>query len=43
MNRLADSLAYVGHPYGFSPDGNESSLQSITLAALAELSEQLRW
>jgi zinc protease len=34
VNRLADSLAYVGHPYGFSPEGNESSLQSITLAAL---------
>ena len=34
VNRLADSLAYVGHPYGFDPDGNESSLQSITLAAL---------
>jgi zinc protease len=34
VNQLADSLAYVGHPYGFSPDGNESSLRSITLAAL---------
>jgi len=34
VNRLADSLAYVGHPYGFDPDGNESSLQSITLSAL---------
>jgi zinc protease len=34
VNRLADSLAYVGHPYGFSPDGTESSLESITLAAL---------
>ncbi|MDB4877306.1 MAG: peptidase domain protein [Gemmatimonadetes bacterium] len=34
VNRLADSLAYVGHPYGFSPTGTESSLQSITLDAL---------
>jgi zinc protease len=34
VNRLADSLAYVGHPYGFSPMGTESSLQSITLDAL---------
>ena len=34
VNRLADSLSYVGHPYGFDPEGNESSLQSITLAAL---------
>jgi zinc protease len=34
VNRLAESLAYVGHPYGFSPEGTESSLESITLAAL---------
>jgi zinc protease len=34
VNQLADSLAYVGHPYGFSPEGNESSLRSITLDAL---------
>jgi zinc protease len=34
VNRLADSLAYVGHPYGFSPRGTESSINSITLAAL---------
>lgn len=34
VNRLADSLAYVGHPYGFDPEGNESSLESITLSAL---------
>jgi zinc protease len=34
VNRLADSLEYVGHPYGFSPAGTESSLQSITLDAL---------
>ena len=27
-------VAHVGHPYGFSPTGTESSLQSITLAAL---------
>jgi zinc protease len=34
VNHLADSLAYVGHPYSFSPDGTEPALQSITLAAL---------
>jgi zinc protease len=34
VNRLADSLSYVSHPYGFDPEGNESSLQSITLSAL---------
>lgn len=34
VNRLADSLAHVGHPYAFSPGGNESSLRSITLEAL---------
>jgi zinc protease len=34
VNRLADSLAYVGHPYGFAPEGIESSLQSITLGQL---------
>lgn len=34
VNILADSLAYVGHPYGFSPAGNESSLFSLTLQQL---------
>ncbi|HEY4217786.1 MAG TPA: pitrilysin family protein [Gemmatimonadaceae bacterium] len=34
LNRLADSLSYVGHPYSFSPSGNESSLRSITLGEL---------
>ncbi len=34
VNQLADSLEYVGHPYGFAPGGNESSLRSISLAAL---------
>ena len=34
INRLADSLLFVGHPYGFSPDGTESSLFSITLPEL---------
>ena len=32
VNRLADSLSYVGHPYGFAPEGTESALRSITLA-----------
>lgn len=34
VTRLADSLAHVGHPYGFSPTGTESSLRSISVAAL---------
>lgn len=34
VNRLADSLLWVGQPYGFAPEGNASSLQSITLSAL---------
>jgi zinc protease len=34
VNRLADSLTYINHPYGFSPAGTETSLGSITLAAL---------
>jgi zinc protease len=34
LNHLADSLLYVGHPYGFAPEGNESSLRSISLAQL---------
>jgi zinc protease len=31
---IADSLAFVGHPYGFSPSGTENSLYSITLEQL---------
>jgi len=34
LNRLADSLEFVNHPYGFSPTGTESALRSITLDAL---------
>ena len=34
INHLADSLAYVGHPYGFSPQGTEATIQSITLGRL---------
>jgi zinc protease len=34
VNILADSLEYVGHPYGFSPTGNESSLFSLSLQQL---------
>jgi zinc protease len=34
VNRLADSLEFVGHPYGFSPDGTEDALRSITLSAI---------
>lgn len=34
VNQLADSLTFMGHPYGFSPEGNPATLQSITLAQL---------
>lgn len=34
VNILADSLEYVGHPYGFAPSGNESSLFSLSLQQL---------
>jgi len=34
INHLADSLAYVGHPYGFAPQGTEATIQSITLGQL---------
>jgi zinc protease len=34
VDRLADSLAYVGHVYGFTPTGTESTLGSITLNEL---------
>lgn len=39
LNRLADSLAYVGQPYGFDPGGTPQSLQSITLAQLKRYQE----
>ena len=34
INHLADSLAYVGHPYGFTPEGTEATIQSITVGQL---------
>jgi zinc protease len=34
VNRVGDSLAFVGHPYGFSPEGSEASLFSITMDQL---------
>ena len=34
MNRLADSLAYVGHPYGFAPTGHRV-VASVDLARRA--------
>jgi zinc protease len=36
VNRVADSLAFVNHPYGFSPDGTENSLRSISVDALRD-------
>ena len=34
VQHIADSLTFVGHPYAFSPEGNPSTLFSITLGAL---------
>ena len=34
VSQLADSLTFMGHPYGFSPEGNAATLQSITLGQL---------
>ena len=34
VQRVADSLTFAGHPYSFSPDGNTSTLFSITLDRL---------
>jgi len=39
LDRLADSLEYVGQPYGFSPEGTEASLESITLGQLRRYQE----
>ena len=39
LNHLADSLAWVGQPYGFDPGGTPQSLQSITLAQLKRYQE----
>jgi zinc protease len=36
VTRVADSLAFVNHPYGFSPDGTETSLRSISIDALRD-------
>ena len=34
INHLSDSMAYVGHPYGFTPEGTEATIQSITVGQL---------
>jgi zinc protease len=34
IRRLADSVAFAGHPYQFDPEGTEASLQAITRDAL---------
>lgn len=36
LARLADSLTFIDHPYGFTPDGTEASLNSISLARVRE-------
>lgn len=39
LTRLADSVAHVGHPYAFSPEGTDASLRSISLSALKHYQE----
>ncbi|HEV8445788.1 MAG TPA: pitrilysin family protein [Gemmatimonadaceae bacterium] len=39
LTRLADSLQWIGQPYGFDPSGTESSLQSITLPQVRRYQE----
>lgn len=39
LSQIADSLAYVGHPYSFAPDGTPTSLFSITLGQLRRYQE----
>jgi zinc protease len=34
IRRLADSVAFAGHPYQFDPEGTEASLQAISPEAL---------
>jgi zinc protease len=36
VSRVADSISFVDHPYGFAPEGTEASLGSITLDALRD-------
>lgn len=36
LDFLADSMAFVGHPYGLEPTGTDGSLRSITAAQLRE-------
>jgi zinc protease len=36
LEYLADSVAYVGHPYGIEPSGTETSIARITLADLRD-------
>ena len=39
VRRLADSVAFAGHPYQADPDGTETSLRAITPAALRSYHE----
>ena len=36
VSRMADSISFVDHPYGFTPEGTDASLGSITLGALRD-------
>jgi zinc protease len=36
VSLIADSSAFVGHPYGLDPDGDETSLTTLDSAALAQ-------
>jgi zinc protease len=39
VRRLADSVAFAGHPYQADPDGTEASLSAITAGALRDYLE----
>lgn len=38
--RVADSISFADHPYGFTPEGTDASLGSITLGALRDYHAQ---
>jgi zinc protease len=39
LRHIADSMAYIGHPYSFSPEGTPTSIFSITLGQLRRYQE----
>src|SRR5438067_10714836 len=36
LNRLADSVTFIGHPYGLATEGTETSLAKLTAVHLRE-------